>query len=343
VSVHRGPARRGRFGRVGWMAGAAGGVLVVAVAVAVAAQATGQQECAATAPVAVAPVAAVLPRAGIPTGTGFRAGVATFYGKDSATGGACSFVEKAPGGYTTALGPTEYAAGAACGMTLEVKGRLGTVRVKVTNLCPECPVGHLDLTNEAFAKVDDLARGKVAISYRVVSDPPLPGPLTVRVKEGSSQWWIGLLVDRHGNALRSVEISSAGHPWAALTRTDYNYWLASSGAGPGPFAVRVTDVRGHRVSLRQVALRPGVVQRSTVLMYPSPGAAVAAPPSTPSGGTAAAVRTTPASRSAVRSPAASSAGPAVSSSTGRPGTSTPAPGRPAAGAAPAPTAPPGCP
>jgi expansin (peptidoglycan-binding protein) len=275
------------------MAAAAGSAVAVVLAVVVTvalAAGSGPAGC-------TAPVMALLPLAAVPAGTGFRAGVATFYGKD-AVSGACSFVEKAPGGYTAALGPDEYAAGAACGMTLEVKGRRGTVRVKVTNLCPECPRGHLDLTNEAFAKVDDLAKGKVAISYRAVDDPALPGPLTVRVKEGSSQWWLALLVDRHGNALRSVEVSG-GATWKALSRTDYNYWLAPSGAGKGPFSVRVTDVRGHRVTVRGIALRPGLVQRSTVLMYPS-----SASGSVPTG-TGSPTRSTTVARSASRTASAS--------------------------------------
>jgi hypothetical protein len=102
-------------------------------------------------------------------------------------------------------------------------------------------------------------------------DPPLDGGLSFRIKEGSSQWWLALLVDNHGNALRSVEVSSDGSSWSALARSDYNYWIAQSGAGPGPFSVRVTDVRGHVAVAPGIEIRPGQVQQTTVRLYGSAG------------------------------------------------------------------------
>ena len=196
-----------------------------------------------------------MPLAAASTNTTFKPGVATFYAPDS-PGGACLFVQKAPGGYTTALGPDQFAGSAACGMTPEVKGRRGTVRGKV--------------------------------------------------------------IDRHGNRLRSVEVSSPGRPWQPLSRTGYNHWLAGSGAGKGPFSVRVTDVRGHRVTLPGITLSPGTTQRSTVRMYGAPPAAAPVGAAGPTG----------------RSGATSAAPAAASSSTGRRGRSRPGPAHPAADAAP---------
>ncbi|MEE3919923.1 hypothetical protein V2I01_21435 [Micromonospora sp. BRA006-A] len=74
--------------------------------------------------------------------------------------------------------------------------------------------------------------GVVKVSYRAVVNPRLSGPLTFRMKEGSSQWWFAVLVGDHGNPLRSVEVRQNGS-WRAAQRQDYNYWLIASGAGPG--------------------------------------------------------------------------------------------------------------
>ena len=130
----------------------------------------------------------------------------------------------------------------------------------------------------------------------------------------------GKVIDRHGNRLRSVEVSSPGRPWQPLSRTGYNHWLAGSGAGKGPFSVRVTDVRGHRVTLPGITLSPGTTQRSTVRMYGAPPAAApvgAAGPTGQSGaissaGAATVDRSPPVARAARRtSPATSTVLPSI--------------------------------
>jgi len=183
-------------------------------------------------------------------------GQATFYAADG--GGNCSF-DKVSNPLVVALGNTEYQAGAACGGYLDVTGPKGTVRVKVADRCPECATGHLDLSRQAFAKIGNPVDGLIPITYTPVTNPAVPGPMTVRVKEGSSQYWLALRLDNDGNPLASVELQSGG-TWKALARTDYNYWIAQNGAGKGPFTVRVTDTTGRRTTLSGVTLTPGAVQ-----------------------------------------------------------------------------------
>jgi expansin (peptidoglycan-binding protein) len=184
-------------------------------------------------------------------------GQATYYAADG--GGNCSF-DKVSEPMVVALGNAEYKAGAACGGYLDVKGPKGTVRVKVTDRCPECAVGHLDLSKQAFARIGEINDGIIKISYSQVTSPPVPGPMTVRVKEGSSRYWLALRFDNTGNPLASAELQ-AGGSWKGLGRTDYNYWIAESGAGNGPFTVRVTDTAGRRTTLSGITLTPAAVQR----------------------------------------------------------------------------------
>ncbi|WP_327587601.1 expansin EXLX1 family cellulose-binding protein [Nonomuraea sp. NBC_00507] len=193
-------------------------------------------------------------------------GKATLYELQSG-GGNCSYPSPPADNLYVALSPREYAAAAACGGYLNVTGPKGTVRVKVVDQCPECPAGHIDLSRTAFARVVDPGKGTAVVSYRPVGNPRVGRPLSFRVKEGSSQWWLALLVIDHGNPLASVEVKAAGGAWRKLARADYNYWIAQSGAGQGPFAVRVTDTRGHRVTANGVRLAPAVIQRSTTKMY----------------------------------------------------------------------------
>ncbi|GIH95679.1 expansin EXLX1 family cellulose-binding protein [Planobispora siamensis] len=199
-------------------------------------------------------------------GAGAVKGKATFYRLRSGSGN-CSYPSNPAGDLYVALSPREYAAAAACGGYLNVTGPMGSVRVKVVDQCPECPAGHIDLSRTAFARIADPGKGTVGVTYRPVRDPRVGGPLSFRVKEGSSRWWLALLVVDHGNPLASVEVRPAGGAWRKLVRADYNYWIAESGVGRGPFTVRVTDIRGHRATAPRVRLAPGVVQRTAVKMY----------------------------------------------------------------------------
>jgi expansin (peptidoglycan-binding protein) len=192
-------------------------------------------------------------------------GKATHYGPAS-TGGNCSFPSVPKNKLTVAAGPDLYAAGAACGGYLDVSSGGHTIRVKITDKCPECGAGHIDLTDEAFRALAPLVRGVIPITYRIVTNPQPAATLSFRVKEGSSRYWLALLVDGAGNRLRSLEVTT-GSRWRALQRSDYGYWIAPSGAGTGPLTVRVTDVAGRHATAMKIRLTPGAVQRTAVRLY----------------------------------------------------------------------------
>ncbi|GIJ48991.1 hypothetical protein Val02_58770 [Virgisporangium aliadipatigenens] len=222
--------------------------------------------------------------AAIPQAAAKASGKATFYAADG--GGNCSF-DKVSSPLVVALGPSEYRAGAACGSYLDVNGPKGSVRVKVTDQCPECAAGHIDLSREAFERIGNPVDGIIPITYTTARDPAVPGPVTVRVKEGSSQYWLALRIDNHGNALTSVELQSGGG-FQKLPRTDFNYWIDENGAGGGPFTLRLTDSTGRQTTVPGVKLSPESVQRTNVNMYSgaagaAPRATTAPPAATPAG------------------------------------------------------------
>lgn len=192
-------------------------------------------------------------------------GKATFYDLAGGTGN-CSMRAPADDLYV-ALGNSEYRAAAACGGYLQVTGPKGSVRVKVVDRCPECEPGHVDLSRKAFARIADPVQGIVPVRYRPVVDPSGQGRLSVQVKDGSSRFWVALLVDGAGNPLRKVEARTGGGAFQTLQRADFNFWIGEGGAGGGPFQVRVTDDQGHQVTAKGVELRPGVTQRTSARLY----------------------------------------------------------------------------
>ncbi|MEU4397508.1 expansin EXLX1 family cellulose-binding protein [Micromonospora orduensis] len=268
-------------GPLAWLVAAGVTVLAATLGLSLALRSGSAPACAAGRTLGAAP----------PTGTATHSGKATFYDSNGA-GGNCSNPAAPANRLYVALGPSEYAAGAACGGFLDVTGPKGTVRVLIMDQCPECEPGHLDLSREAFARIANPVQGLVPVTYRAVVNPPLPGPLTFRIKEGASQFWFAVRVGNHGNPLRAVEVRQGDSgPWRSTARQDYNYWLIPSGAGAGPFSVRVTDVYGNRATASGIRMAPGQVQTSAVRMY-GPGAstssrksASARPPASRAAGT----------------------------------------------------------
>jgi expansin (peptidoglycan-binding protein) len=235
--------------RLGFAGGAAAAVIALAVLGRV--------------PGAPAHAAVTLPAAGR---TGSSSGIATHYVLRSG-GGNCSYPGPPANHLFVALSAPEYHGAAPCGSYLLVKDAHGSVRVEVIDQCPECKSGHIDLSEAAFAKLAPLRAGIIHVSYRTVKNPPLPGPVGFLVKNGSSQYWLALVVMNTGNAIASVQLKSAAGRWLKLTHANWNAWIAPHGAGPGPFTVRVTDALKHRVTIGHVALKPDVVQRTGTWMY----------------------------------------------------------------------------
>ena len=208
-------------------------------------------------------------------------GQATFYDLGGDGTGNCSFPKSPADDLFVALGPSQYSAAAACGTYLDVTGPKGKVRVKVTDSCPECAPGHLDLSRTAFKKIADEVDGLVPITYKTVAAPTVPGPLAATIQSGSSQYWLSILIDNHGTQLESVQVAGPSGSFHQAKRADYNFWIIESGLGSGPFKVKIIDVYAHTATLTGIKLAPGKVQ-STSARLASTGSSKPAAKASPS-------------------------------------------------------------
>lgn len=218
---------------------------------------------------------------------GTRTGRAVYYVAGSDV--ACSYRSLPRNRRYVSVAPDDYAGASACGSYLDVSGPRGrTVRVQVVDRCVNCVPGRLDLSRDAFAEIADPAEGDVPVRYAPVRDPQPVPQLGFEVKPGSSPDWLALLVTGNGNPLRRVELH-AGRGWRPLEHGLDNYWTLS-GAGDGPYGVRVTDTYGHRSAPIRVDFAPGEVQGAGVRLYdteasPSPSvseSSVSPSPTSPS-------------------------------------------------------------
>lgn len=91
-------------------------------------------------------------------------GIATYY---AATGeGNCLFPASPDNLMVAAMNDVDYGNADLCGAYIRVDGRKGSV-VRIVDRCPECAQGHVDMSPQAFALIDDLPLGRVPISGQI--------------------------------------------------------------------------------------------------------------------------------------------------------------------------------
>lgn len=168
-------------------------------------------------------------------------GEATYYDADGT--GNCSFTAD-PTRMVAALNGTDYAGAAWCGACVAVTGPRGQVTVRIVDQCPGCAKGDLDLSREAFAQIADPAAGRVDITWQPVACD-VTGPIAYHFKDGSNAFWTGIQIRNHRYAIAKLEARDDAGAWQPINRLSYNYFVDTSGLGRGPYALRVTDTRGH--------------------------------------------------------------------------------------------------
>ncbi len=197
-------------------------------------------------------------------------GQAVFYDPGRAAG-SCGLGPFPAGGWYASLPARGYASGRACGSYVDVYGPDGTVRAEVVDLCPDCAAGTVDLSRAAFARIADPRRGTVAVSYQTVLDPPLPGPLMLRIDTVGRPGTLAVQVINHGNRLSSVAASPPGGPWQRLAPRADGYWAGP--LRPGRRSVRSRAAGGPRAARRRPCPPDGQGRRRDP--YPDPDTAAA--------------------------------------------------------------------
>ena len=184
-------------------------------------------------------------------------GEATYYDADGT--GNCSF-PKDPTFLVAAMNTADYGTAAYCGACVEVTGPQGKVVVRIVDRCPGCAKGDLDLSQTAFKAIAPLSAGRIDIAWREVPCD-VSGDVSYELKDGSSPYYVALQVRNARYRITQLEVAAAGSgAYETVDRVIYNYFVAASGLGPGPFDIRTTDARGHVIVDENVALGDGVVR-----------------------------------------------------------------------------------
>ena len=182
-------------------------------------------------------------------------GQATYYNADGT--GSCSF-DASSDFLVAAMNATDYGNAVWCGACVDVTGPNGNghVVVRVVDKCPGCSAGSLDLSETAFGMLAPLSAGRVDISWHEVACP-VTGPIAYEFQSGSSKFYTAIQIRNHRYPIAKLESVDSGGVATEIARKDYNYFVAASGLGAGPYALRVTDTRGHVLDDAAVPLAPG--------------------------------------------------------------------------------------
>ena len=180
-------------------------------------------------------------------------GDGTYYDADGT--GNCSF-DKSSDFLVAAMNAPDYGDAVWCGACVDVAGPNGDVVVRIVDQCPGCAKGSLDLSETAFAMIAPVSAGRVAITWHEV-DCPVTGPISYEFQTGSSQFYTAVQLRNARYPIAKLESIGSGGSATEIARVDYNYFVATSGLGPGPYHLRVTDQRGHVLDDTGIALVAG--------------------------------------------------------------------------------------
>ena len=194
-----------------------------------------------------------------PKGT-VHSGEATFYG--GGYEGGCAMLDPvSTEHWITAMNLADYNTAELAGAFLEVTGELGTIQVLVTDLLPEGKKGDLDLYVDAFPLIAPAEKGRVPVTWKIIPlDTAENAPMQYRYKEGSSPYWCAVQVLNHRYPIETLEVRNPDGSFTALPRQNYNYFLAESGLGEGPFTFRITDIYGQTVIEEDIPFTPDETQ-----------------------------------------------------------------------------------
>ncbi|KAL1878967.1 hypothetical protein Plec18167_004262 [Paecilomyces lecythidis] len=181
---------------------------------------------------------------------GSKSGQATYYTTNGVQDGTCSF-----SGYTlpagifgAALSDSNWNNAASCGACVQVHAPGGkSTKAMIVDQCPGCGENHLDLFPDAFQDLAALSVGVLDVQWDIIPCD-IDSPLSLKAKDGSSQWWFSMQVVNANLPVKALEVSTdGGKTWQQTTRTSYNYFEKDGGFGSSNIDVRVTSESGEKL------------------------------------------------------------------------------------------------
>ena len=176
-------------------------------------------------------------------------GKATYY--TTSPGGACGFGDIHGTIDTAAAEVLIYDGSNGCGICYEVIGEKGSKIVMIADKCPGCSqvteTGkiHLDLDERIFPDVDDMAKGVIDTSMRMV--PCLvSGNVMLHITE-TNQWYFNAYVTNYKIGVRALEISINDGDFLNVKREDWNRFVTGASGNINKLRVKIISISGEEI------------------------------------------------------------------------------------------------
>jgi expansin (peptidoglycan-binding protein) len=182
---------------------------------------------------------------------------------------ACHYPTSSLPMYFGAMNEFDYNAAAVCGACVQVTNTQNNAQLTVL-IADECPYmgneqwcfngsHHIDMITAAYNALG--ANNNPAITWHYVDCPPTSAPdIQYYFDPSASQYYLAVTIMNHRYSIAKVEVMTGG-AFQTLNRETYNVWdlPGKTGAGPGPFTFRVTDIYNHVLTDTNIALSPGQI------------------------------------------------------------------------------------
>ncbi|KAI9143334.1 RlpA-like double-psi beta-barrel-protein domain-containing protein-containing protein [Paraphysoderma sedebokerense] len=168
--------------------------------------------------------------------------------------------------YVAAISKDMYLDSQTCGSCLEVCASGKCTLVRVIDRCPSCSSGDLDLSPQAFSKLDALDAGRIGIQWKLA---PCPAQYSFYWQAGITSDWAGFQIRGQPWPINTLELMQGGS-WVALPRQYDNFYKAR-GLGLGSITVKVSLVDGTVVELKDIPIKENSVTTPGNVQYISGG------------------------------------------------------------------------
>ena len=151
---------------------------------------------------------------------GYYHGIASYYNFSGS--GNCSFRVPSKPILTAAVNSKQYNMASLCGACLEVIGSKDSIIVRVEDRCPGCKFGGIDLSKAAFAAIENVAKGRAEVKWKVV---PCQGTQSMRlyIKKHRGQGTATFIVLNHKTPIKTVSVWRDSL-WMSIDRDHSNYY-----------------------------------------------------------------------------------------------------------------------
>lgn len=180
---------------------------------------------------------------------------------------ACHYPTSSLPQYYGAMNEYDWNNAGVCGSCVEITNGGNKLVVQITDQCPYkgneqwCKPGshHIDLNNAANDKLG--AGSNPAVTWKYVPCETM-GDMKYYFDQASQQYYLAVTPMNHQNPVAKMEVKKAG-AYKALTRTTYNMFELTDGAGTGMLTFRITDIYNH-VLVDTVNMTPGQAVQGSV-------------------------------------------------------------------------------